>query len=137
VASVGLPFMAREKAVKVMSTTGKGATVILLVEDDLPLRHMCHEALGLAGFCVEVAANGLEALDKLAGRGYDIVITDMRMPVLGGKEFYQLSVKKYPELRDKFLFMSGDLTAFSTDIPIPEKRRLLKPFKIKEGSLAE
>jgi hypothetical protein len=56
----------------------------------------------------------------------------MRMPVLGGKELYQLSVKKYPELRDRFLFMSGDFTAFCKDAYIPEKRRLQKPFKIKE-----
>lgn len=56
----------------------------------------------------------------------------MRMPVLGGMEFYLRSKDKYPELKDRFIFMSGDSSWDYNVTPCIVARRIQKPFKIKE-----
>jgi len=105
---------------------------ILLVEDDKFLRQLYYDGLSLAGYNVDVAVNGSDALGKLSGKGYDLVITDMRMPVLGGMEFYLRSIDKYPELKDRFIFMSGDSSWDYNVTPCLVARRINKPFKIKD-----
>lgn len=115
-----------------LNATGKASAEILLVEDDRFLRQLYHDALGHAGFRVDAAVNGLEALGKLAEKGYDLVITDLKMPGLGGVELYRRSTEKYPGLKDRFLFMSGDFSWGYKDLPVLEKRRIQKPFKLKE-----
>lgn len=105
---------------------------ILLVEDDKFLRQLYYDGLSLAGYNVDVAVNGSDALGKLSGKGYDLVITDMKMPVLGGLELYLRSMDKYPELKDRFLFMSGDSSWDYNVTPCLVARRIQKPFKIKE-----
>ncbi|MBF0751391.1 MULTISPECIES: response regulator [unclassified Pasteurella] len=58
---------------------------ILLVDDDTELTHLLSEVLSLSGFCVDIANNGQEALDKLK-QGYSLVLLDVMMPVLNGIE---------------------------------------------------
>ena len=55
---------------------------ILLVEDEAPLREAVAERLADRGFHVEQAASGEEAIARLGGFAFDIVITDLR---LGGE----------------------------------------------------
>jgi DNA-binding response OmpR family regulator len=57
---------------------------ILVVEDEQPLRHALIRFFESAGFQVESAANGIEALDKLGRRQPDLMILDVRMPEMGG-----------------------------------------------------
>jgi DNA-binding NtrC family response regulator len=52
---------------------------ILIVEDEAPLREAVAERLADRGFQVDQAANGEEALTRIAGFAYDIVITDLRL----------------------------------------------------------
>jgi CheY-like chemotaxis protein len=61
---------------------------ILLVEDDPAVRRLFANALTRAGYRVHEARNGLEALKVFdtAGAGVDLVLTDMRMPYMGGAE---------------------------------------------------
>lgn len=61
---------------------------ILLVEDDGPVRGLFVRALTTAGYHVIAARNGVEALDALDQPGADVqlLITDMRMPHLGGAQ---------------------------------------------------
>ena len=56
----------------------------LLVEDDSDLRELLTEMLESAGFSVEGATNGVEALDSLRRRRPTIVILDLMMPVMDG-----------------------------------------------------
>lgn len=63
----------------------------ILVVDDLPLnREVAREFLSIAGLEVEEAANGREALDRLAREGIDLVLMDIQMPVLDGLETTRL-----------------------------------------------
>ena len=58
---------------------------ILLVDDDTELTELLAEVLSLAGFTVDVANNGQEALDKL-DQNYALILLDVMMPVLNGIE---------------------------------------------------
>ena len=61
----------------------KGA-LILLVEDNEFNQQIAMELLSDAGFKIEVAENGQQALEKLDKQTYDIVLMDMQMPVMDG-----------------------------------------------------
>ena len=57
---------------------------ILIVDDEPLLREELQESLELEGFAVDAAGNGVEALARCAGAAYDVVVTDLKMPEMGG-----------------------------------------------------
>src|SRR5690242_15056263 len=57
---------------------------ILVVDDDVAVREALDRALRGNGFRAALAADGLDALSRLAGRSYDAVILDLGMPRLDG-----------------------------------------------------
>ena len=57
---------------------------ILVVEDDADLRRMFRTALTLAGFEVEEAADGLDALKRIELRRPDLLVLDLGLPTLSG-----------------------------------------------------
>ena len=57
---------------------------ILVVEDDPKVRHALTRALGLEGYEVSDAADGIDALERLAGAPVDAIVLDMMMPNLNG-----------------------------------------------------
>jgi two-component system cell cycle sensor histidine kinase/response regulator CckA len=86
---------------------GKGET-ILVAEDEEKVRELSRRILESLGYRVLMAANGREALEiyrttKRAcpeqGRGIDLVLTDMVMPEMGGKELIQKLRKENPHLK--------------------------------------
>jgi CheY-like chemotaxis protein len=72
-------------------------TRVLLVEDDPQVRDFMAEALRFLRFHVEVAEDGLVALEHLAAAHFDVVLTDHRMPRLGGPGLVRaLRTRRYP-----------------------------------------
>lgn len=69
---------------------------VLYVEDDISLREEVSIFLGDIFQSVDLATNGQEGLDKLAIGKYDIVITDIRMPVMDGIEMIEKIKTLYP-----------------------------------------
>jgi DNA-binding response OmpR family regulator len=63
---------------------------LLIVDDEAHIRSGLSRALGLMGYTVEEAGSGQEALILLGRRTYDLMILDLRMPGLGGKEVITL-----------------------------------------------
>lgn len=59
---------------------------ILIVEDDLELRRLFAHVLIKNGYSVKEVANGKEALEVLSGDYYDLIISDIMMPVMDGYE---------------------------------------------------
>jgi CheY-like chemotaxis protein/anti-sigma regulatory factor (Ser/Thr protein kinase) len=57
---------------------------ILIVEDDRAIRHLVTEVLKSAGFAIESAADGVEALQKVDQRKFDLMLLDIWMPKMNG-----------------------------------------------------
>jgi|SRR6185437_10194053 CheY-like chemotaxis protein len=62
------------------------APTILIVDDDPAIRKMLVEVLSLEGYPTETAVNGREALDLLARGAARVVLLDLVMPVMDGRE---------------------------------------------------
>ena len=62
-----------------------GARVLLVEDNDLN-QEVAAELLGQLGIAVDIAADGQQALDRLAAGPYDLVLMDMQMPVMDGLE---------------------------------------------------
>lgn len=64
----------------------RGVRAVLVVDDSRTNLNVIGRRLGQAGYMVVLCDNGREALDLIAGRGFDLVLLDMMMPVLSGIE---------------------------------------------------
>lgn len=64
-----------------------GAARVLVVEDDPDLAALEAEVLKLRGHDVDVASNGREALEAAERARPDLILLDMKMPVMNGREF--------------------------------------------------
>ena len=73
---------------------------ILLVEDNILNQEVATEILKSAGAIVDIAGNGMRAVEAVMGFHYDIVLMDLQMPVMGGYEATGLirSNEKYKDL---------------------------------------
>lgn len=105
---------------------------ILVVDDDSELRENMGEILAEAGFAVALAANGEEALDRLQQQRFEVVLLDLIMPGLGGKEVLPLIKRQAPGAK---VIM---ITAFATIENAVSAMRagaddyITKPFKVDE-----
>ena len=86
--------------------SGSGAT-ILLVEDEEFVRNVTQEVLEMEGFQVLSAANGHQALElvKRSGVELDLLLTDVVLPGINGRELAKQMAQLMPGL--KVMFMSG------------------------------
>ncbi len=71
---------------------------LLIVEDEAPLREVVAERLADNGYDVVQAANGEEALERLAEFAFDIIVTDLRLPGVDGGKVLEAAVARYPEI---------------------------------------
>jgi len=106
---------------------------LLIVEDDpLARRNLEHILIRGDNYDIETAEGGLEALDRLAQRPYDLVLTDLRMDQVDGMQVLEEVKKRHPFTE---VIM---LTAFaSVDSAIEAMKRgafhyIAKPYKIDE-----
>jgi PAS domain S-box-containing protein len=85
----------------------RGTETILLVEDDGEVRQLARELLELHGYRVIMAADGREALDLLAEADppVDVVLSDVVMPRMGGRELLSEIRRRWPAMR--VVFSSG------------------------------
>ncbi len=63
-----------------------GQALILLVEDDPINREVAMIQLEDGGYRIEIAENGLAALEMVTRKSYDLILMDMQMPVMDGLE---------------------------------------------------
>ncbi len=71
---------------------------VLLVEDDDAVRSLISVILSETGYNVYEACDGLEAIDALKKRRYDVLLTDYHMPKMDGLELLDLTQAMWPEL---------------------------------------
>ena len=91
---------------------------VLLAEDNEINQQIAVELLESAGATVDVAGNGREVLDKLLQGGYDIVLMDLQMPVMGGHEAARL-------IRADLRFADLPIIAMTANTMSEERQRCL------------
>jgi PAS domain S-box-containing protein len=109
-----------------------GKEVIVLVEDDEELRNLASMSIKKFGYKLYNASNGLEALNLIKDENleFDLLITDLIMPDMNGKELSDHVKKLYPRIH--ILFTSGytdDLIADSGELE-KDVEFLQKPFTV-------
>ncbi|HEY9722477.1 MAG TPA: response regulator [Oscillatoriaceae cyanobacterium] len=81
---------------------------VLVVEDDPDYRANLVEWLAGSGYDVQEAANGQEAIALASDAGFDVVVTDLRMPEVDGLELLEWFKATYPDTA--VIFLSGQAT---------------------------
>lgn len=105
----------------------------LVVDDESFLLECLTESLEAWGLAVTPAARGDEAVAKLQGADFDVILSDIRMPGLSGMELFHWLKAHRPELCGRILFTTGDVfdqdtQAFLEGNQLPH---LAKPFDLK------
>lgn len=108
----------------------RGSETVLLVEDEPSLRDMTRHILEQQGYKVLDAGNGQEAMRVFEQNrdSVDVLLTDIVMPQMNGKELADRLQEQRPDL--KIIFMSGYTNEFLTQHGIPAQADNLvqKPF---------
>jgi len=79
---------------------------ILLVDDDALVLSVVREMLEADEHRVDTATNGLEALQQIERGTFDFIITDINMPALDGIGLYRAIERRWPDLRDRIMFIA-------------------------------
>jgi signal transduction histidine kinase/CheY-like chemotaxis protein len=107
----------------------KGTETILLIEDEPLVLEITSNILVNQGYKLIKARNGMEAIDiyKNTSEKIDLIITDVMMPTMTGKEVFEVLKAENPDIR--VLFMSGytDDASYYTDLG-KNSRFINKPF---------
>ena len=108
-----------------------GSTV-LVVEDEPALAAAVSEALTDAGFVVDRAGDGEEALARVAAKSYDLIVCDLKMPKIDGIRFYQKLSTLHPDLARRVIFVTGDVAGTEAERFLQDSgcRWLAKPFRL-------
>jgi CheY-like chemotaxis protein len=80
---------------------------ILVVEDEADSREVLRVILEEQGQEVEDVENGVKALELLAKRSYDLILSDLRMPGMSGEELYHRIALDWPDLAPRIVFVSS------------------------------
>jgi len=107
---------------------------ILLVDDDPLITDLVVDMLAMEGYDVETASDGLEALERLQGQRFDLIVTDLHMPKLDGAAFYRELRERQAHPLRKIIFLSGTTGGSPEHKAVMESGApmLLKPFNVND-----
>ena len=105
---------------------------ILIVEDDADTREILACLLESEVHHVDRVASGDEALDLLADRAYDVIMSDFHMPNMDGGELYRQIEHRWPHLAPRVVLATAEAAAAFG----PQNRRgprlvLRKPYTLE------
>jgi CheY-like chemotaxis protein len=113
------------------------APSVLVVDDDRDIRESLAEILQHAGYRVDTAGSGREALERLGSDpGYGAVLSDIRMPGMSGMEFYRRLRELRPDLAGRFIVvtsdhLNGEVMAFLDETRVPFIEKPFLPSEVK------
>ncbi len=105
---------------------------ILVVDDEKVVRDGCQRVLTGKGYSVLTAENGREGIDLLAREAVDIILLDLKMPVMSGEEVLEKTSERYPDI--PVIIITGHGT-IDTAVECMKKGAydfITKPFQIDE-----
>ena len=105
---------------------------VLVVDDEPHILHYMQATLESWGHEVVLARDGSQALKRALMQPFDIIICDLRMPRLGGREMFHTLARMHPTVADRIIFATGDTVRGDTLQFLEELGRpfLQKPFKL-------
>jgi two-component system NtrC family sensor kinase len=107
---------------------------VLVVDDEPHILHYMRATLEAWGHIPVVASDGEEALALAGNDDFDLLISDLRMPRLGGREFYEELARRRPQQAARLVFSTGDTVRGDT---LAFLESLDRPYLHKPFSLAE
>ena len=118
----------------VKAAASSGTLRVLVVDDEPHILHYMRATLESWGHTVTVASDGTEAVEQALVIPFDVIICDLRMPRLGGREMYNNLARQYPDIARKVIFATGDTVRGDT---LQFLEQLGRPFLHKPFTLAE
>lgn len=105
---------------------------ILIVDDDSSMRLALSETLESCGYDVESADNGSEALQKFQAQSFEVVVTDMRMPRLGGMDVLKGVKKISPQTPVILITAYGTVSTAVEAMKEGASEFIMKPFSLDD-----
>lgn len=117
---------------------GGGGTVfhgigerLLVVDDEEFIRLLVRERLEIAGFSVDEASNGEEAIARMAERPYSVLLTDIRMPALDGISLLKEASARHPDTARVVMTAYAELETAVAALQAGAFDYLIKPFSFE------
>ena len=107
---------------------------VLVVDDEPHILHYMSATLESWGHTVEVASDGHYALERALAEPFDVIICDLRMPHLGGREMYHKLAHQDPHAAERVIFATGDTVRGDT---LRFLESIGRPYLHKPFTLAE
>lgn len=124
---------ARSRA-EAMAVASPGQGRVLILEDEAEIARLMVRCLERRGCRFATAGEGRAALQLLEEEEFDIILTDLKMPGMSGREFYTHLADRLPHLAERVIFVTGDMVSPETELFLGQCGRphLAKPFSLDE-----
>ncbi|MFY9288721.1 MAG: ATP-binding protein [Alphaproteobacteria bacterium] len=111
---------------------------ILLVDDEVEIAQTLADLLEPEGHYIDIAANGAIALEKLHKNAFDVIVSDLRMPVMDGPALYEALGRELPSYLGKIIYVTGDtlsshVQSFLSEHPVPIVEKPYRLVDIRRG----
>ena len=105
---------------------------ILVLDDERHIAELLSEMLRLLGHDPTTCLSPIQALEALESGPFDLILSDFRMPVMNGQEFYLRVREMDPKLASRIIFLTGDVLNEETHgfLKSSGNMHLAKPFQL-------
>lgn len=105
---------------------------ILVIDDERVVRDLLAAALSKSGYHVECHGDAREVLEVIGDASPDLILLDMKMPGIDGREFFEILNQKHPEMVCRVVFLTGDGVSVETNDFLEGTGRpvMAKPFEV-------
>lgn len=106
---------------------------VLIVDDEPTVSLVVRLALEHAGYEVEVALDGEEGLERVRNRDFDVIITDVQMPKMDGREMCQQICAEFPDRKPILFVITGrsELEVREWALDLPDCEFIHKPVSMR------
>ncbi|HLL28231.1 MAG TPA: response regulator [Xanthobacteraceae bacterium] len=105
---------------------------IMIAEDETPIRELLARALAQDGHDVATAPNGAAALEQISGGGFDLLVTDIQMPVMDGIALALAASRDHRDLSIVLMTGYADQRERAKGLDALVREVVQKPFTLAE-----
>ena len=105
---------------------------VLVVDDDAPIREVVKTILKHAGYSIDEAGDGEEALTKVKADHYGAIVLDLMLPKLSGYEVLDYVTRERPNSKCVVIISAAPASEIDRADPTVVKAVLRKPFDIRD-----